>query len=99
MNSYRDVMNEDARLVILKALADERDYALNETILDAILDKFGYRESRDWVRTQLRKLEELGAVTIQEAGTVFIAKLTRAGLDHVDMRSVIEGVRRPSPRD
>jgi hypothetical protein len=49
------------------------------------------------VRTQLRALADLGAVTLTEAGSVMIASLTRAGLDHVDGRGIIEGVRRPSP--
>ncbi len=96
--SYQDTLNEDARLVILKALADDRDYSLNETIIDAALARFGHRGSREWIRTQLRKLEELDAVSITEAGSVLIATLTRNGLDHVEMRAVIEGVRRPSPR-
>jgi len=49
------------------------------------------------VRTEMRKLEEIGAVQLAEAGTILIASITRAGLDHVERRSVIEGVARPSP--
>jgi hypothetical protein len=48
------------------------------------------------VRTQLRKLEELDAVALVTAGSVMIATLKQAGLDHVERRSVIEGVARPS---
>jgi DNA-binding GntR family transcriptional regulator len=90
-------MAEDARLVILKELKSQVSQSLNETILSATLDLYGHRRSREWLRTQLRKLAELGAVKVQEAGSVMIATLTRAGLDHLDMRSVIEGIRRPSP--
>ena len=34
---------------------------------------------------------------LTEAGTVLIAELTRAGLDHVERRAFLEGVERPSP--
>lgn len=97
MSGYEDFINTDARLVILKELARQPDGRLNETLITAALDTFGYRRSREWVRTQLRKLEELGAVTCVEAGTVLVASLTRVGLDHVERRSVIDGVARPSP--
>ncbi|MBD8890163.1 hypothetical protein [Roseibium litorale] len=95
--SYRERVNEDQRLIILRELSRELDYRLNETILTAVLESFGHRVSRDMCRTQLRKLEELGAVQLAQAGSVFVATLTRAGLDHVESRSVIEGVLRPSP--
>lgn len=95
--SYREMVHQDQRLIILRELAGELDYRSNETILTAVLESFGHRVSRDMCRTQLRKLEELGAVRISQAGSVFVATLTRAGLDHVEGRSVIEGVHRPSP--
>ncbi|KAB2772159.1 MULTISPECIES: VpaChn25_0724 family phage protein [Brucella/Ochrobactrum group] len=93
--SFADFLTEDARLVILKALAQETNTTLNEAILTKVLETFGHRRSREWVRTQLRKLEELGAVRLTEAGTVVIAGLTQSGLDHVERRSIIEGVARP----
>ena len=97
MSGYDQFMTEDARLTILKALAGENDLRLNERLIAATLDRFGHRRSREWLRTQLRKLEELGAAKITEAGTVMIAELTRAGLDHVERRAFLEGVERPSP--
>jgi hypothetical protein len=87
----------DARLVILRALHLQTDGRLNETLLTAELDRFGHRRSREWVRTQLNKLAELGALKVTEAGTVMIASITRSGVDHVERRSVIEGIARPSP--
>lgn len=95
--SYEEHLAEDARLIILRELARMTDHTLNETILVKVLDTFGHRRSREWVRTQLNKLAELSAVTLQTAGSITIAKLTRAGLDHVERRSIIEGVARPSP--
>lgn len=96
---YEQHLAEDARLVILRGLVAETDGRLNEIALTRMLDTFGYRRSREWVRTQIGKLRELGAVTVSEAGTVHIAEITRAGIDHVERRSVIDGVARPSPEN
>lgn len=95
--SFEQHLAEDARLVILRGLAKETDGRLNEIAMTRLLDTFGYRRSREWVRTQIGKLRELGAVTVTEAGSVHIAEITRSGVDHVERRSVIAGVARPSP--
>lgn len=94
--SYDEVMTLDARLVILRELAAQADGRLNEVLIEKVLDVFGHRRSREWIRTQLRKLEELGTVRITEVGTVLVAALTRTGLDHVERRSFVDGVARPS---
>lgn len=94
--SFDAYLSEDARLVILKALAQEQSNTLNESILTKVLETFGHMRSREWVRTQILKLQELGAVRTMEAGTVVIASLTQAGLDHVERRSIISGIARPS---
>lgn len=96
MSDYETFMAEDARLVILRELAKQTNASLNEAILQKVLETFGHKRSREWIRTQMRKLDELGAVTILEAGTVLIATLKQAGLDHVERRSVIDGVEKPS---
>ncbi len=95
--SYDQYLTEDARLVILKELAKQPGGSLNETLLTRVLDTYGHRRSREWLRTQLRKLEDLGAIRLSEAGTVMIGEITRAGVDHVERRAVIDGVARPSP--
>ena len=95
--SYTEEIEHDGRLVILKELALQTDGRLNETALTRVLDVFGIKRSRDWVRTQIRAMAELGAVTFAEVGTVFVAEITRHGLDHVDRRIVIEGIAKPSP--
>ena len=41
-------------------------------------------------------LAEIGAVTLTEAGSVLIATLTERGLDHVERRIILDGVKRPS---
>lgn len=94
--SYDESVAEDGRLVILKELAMQVDGRSNEVILMRVLDAFAIKRSREWVRTQLRKLAELGAVRVTEAGTVMIAQITSLGRNHVERREIIEGVSRPS---
>ena len=87
---------EDARLIILRELAEQVDHRLNTTILSAALYAFGHNRSREWLDTQINKLVELGAVDAQRMGTVIVVTLRQAGLDHVERRTVISGVKRPS---
>jgi len=94
--SYTDYVTADARLVILKELAAQNDGRLNESLVTAVLDRFGHRRSREWVRQQLRALADLDAVGLTEAGSVVIAEIRRAGIDHLERRAFLEGVAQPS---
>ncbi len=94
--SYSEAIAADARLVILKELAAQVDGRLNEVGLTHVLDAFGIRRPRAWVRTQLLALAQLDAVRVTELGTVMVAAITAQGRDHVERRVVIDGVARPS---
>ena len=95
--SIAEIMRQEARLIIMRELAAQASYSLNETLLQDTLATFGIFKPRDWVREELRRLEDLGAVTIRIAGTVMIAVATPKGLDHAKGNLVIEGIKRPSP--
>ena len=99
MSFARD-MNEaiaaDARLFVLRELARQIDGRLNELSIARVLDLSGIKRSREWVSTQLRKLEELGAAELIDADGLLIAAITRTGRDHLDQRSIIAGVTRPA---
>lgn len=95
---FSDHYDAEARLVILKALAGEIDYRLSDSMLVTMLEAFAIKRGRDYVRNQLRWLHtSAGAIRLTEAGTAMIAQLTEAGLDHVEFRRILEGVKRPSP--
>jgi len=96
MSDFDAYLTEDARLVILKALHGEADGRLHDKALVTALDIFGHRRSRDWVRTQLRKLADLQAVHLREAGSVMVAEIRQAGVDHLEKRCRIEGIAIPS---
>jgi hypothetical protein len=92
-----DAIAADARLYMLKELAAQNDGHLNEILIQRLLDmRYGINRSREWVQTQLRKLEELGAIEIHGGGELLIAHIVRPGRDHLEERSVIAGITRPA---
>lgn len=99
MTGTADRAASDGRLLILRELALQVDGRSNDIVLQGVLDAHGYGRSRDWIRTQLRALVDLGAIRLQELPSVFVATLRAAGRDHVERRGVIEGVARPADAD
>lgn len=95
--NFEEYRRQDLRLVMLKALSKYPGYQGNETILSVEADAFGHSVSRDVIRTEMRKLGELGAVTIREAGSVMVATLSLRGLEHVQAKTFIDGILQPSP--
>ncbi|UWU13259.1 hypothetical protein N2599_14010 [Rhizobium sullae] len=96
MSDFNEFLTLDARLVILRALNDQSDGRLNDSLLADVLDTYGHHRSRDWIRQQLRFLADLGAVKNTDIGPVMVAAITRLGADHVERRTQLEGVKRPS---
>ena len=92
---FKDLLNEDQRLVILRSLRDMSGYEANESILDSCLDAYGHNISRDAVRTHLAWLEEQGLITIRKVVDCQIAKLTGRGDDVATGQAVVPGVKRP----
>jgi hypothetical protein len=96
MTDLKTLIEQDARLTILKELKNQNNGALNSTILAAVLDLCGYNRTQDFLLTQLHFLEDVGAVTLRPFGSVTIASITQAGLEHVERRRIIAGVKHPS---
>lgn len=93
---FAEIMREEARLIILKALGQQVNESLNSSMLEPVLATFAIHQPRAWVHQQIDYLETMGAVTVINAGTVKIATLTELGHRHIDRHYVIEGVKRPS---
>jgi len=96
MNTLADAIAADARLMILKELRRQVDGRLNELLIRRTLDVYGIRRDRDWIVTQLHKLEALGAVELQNAGNIVVARISPTGRDHVEERAIIAGISRPA---
>lgn len=90
------LIREDARLIILKALAEQVNETLHSDYLLEELRRFGIRHDRGWVNDELAFLAERGAVTTIEAGSVLVATLTERGARHLRREIALSGVKRPS---
>lgn len=97
MTDYAEYVTQDLRLVVLRELARQPRYTANEAVLRMTVEALGHRRTRDHLRAQLRWLADVGAVRLQEVSGLLVATLTARGLDHVEGRAVIDGVRRPEP--
>ena len=97
--NFRERSNQNARLVVLKALNKQVGGHLNDSLISGELEIQSHKWSRDQVRDLLRWLESMGAVKITEAGTSLIAAIALRGIEHLERRAVIEGIQRPSPED
>lgn len=91
------ILREHARLAILRTLYAETNFASNDSALLDHLETYGIRKSRDWVRNELSYLADMGAISRDEQGTVIVVHLLARGVEHVERRLVIEGVKRMSP--
>ena len=90
-------IREDARLIMLKALAGQANETLNSGLLRESISAYGgIDQTCEWVHGELDWLAEMGAVALREAGTVKIATLTEKGHRHLRRQIAIEGVTRPS---
>ena len=94
---YQKKIREDARLIILRALAEQTNDTLASNIIqDTVLPVFGIRQDRAWVHRQIDFLENLGAVAVVSAGSVKVATLSLLGKRHVLREIALEDVTRPS---
>ncbi len=90
------IIREEARLIILKALSLQVSERLNSNLLVPELERFGISKTRAWVHGELNYLQEMGAVSLVPAETVVIATLTDLGHRHLQRVIAIEGIKRPS---
>ncbi|MEN5278712.1 hypothetical protein ABE527_17420 [Brucella sp. TWI432] len=93
---YADKIREEARLIILKALAEQTNESLSSSLIEQVLARFAIHQDRPWIHQQLEYLRNMDAVTVIDAGSVKIATLADLGHRHLDRHIAIEGVKRPS---
>ena len=91
--SFKELITQDQRLVVLRVLS-EAGYDANESIISDGLDLYGHDISRDLVRTHLSCL-----LTIERLKDGYMgASITQRGLDVAQGRVAVEGVKRPRPK-
>ncbi|TCT41164.1 VpaChn25_0724 family phage protein [Martelella mediterranea] len=92
---WEQVRRERARLVILRALAEQLNGSLDSSILEEVLPLSAIREDQPWIREQLKYLEKMDAIKLTVSESIMIATLTKRGRRHIDRDIAIEGVTRP----
>ncbi|WP_233007167.1 VpaChn25_0724 family phage protein [Rheinheimera faecalis] len=93
--SFKTLLTEDQRLVILRSLREMQGFEANESILDSCLEAYGHNISRDQVRTHLAWLEEQQLITLRTLSDYQIARLTGRGEDVATGQATVPGVKRP----
>jgi hypothetical protein len=92
-----DIQRREARLVILRFLADEVNRTLTSSSLATMMNEmFLFNKDRAWVEQELAYLAEMGAVKLTPAGTVKVARLLPHGARHLSWGIIIPDVKRPS---
>jgi hypothetical protein len=83
--SIEAILAEDRRLVILRALSDVPQFALNEIVLRQTVDYFGHKVGRDIVRADVTYLKDHGLVRVEplqsRSGELWLVHLTESGDD------------------
>jgi hypothetical protein len=97
VNEFEKITQQDRRLVLLKLLTQDADYACNEYILREAIKPFGHKLSSDLLRSELNWLGEQGLLVVSDVSGVVVAKLTQRGKDVADGCVVVPGVKRPEP--
>ena len=96
--SFKNLLTEDRRLLLLCFLDESQGRQLNTFVLHTAVDAYGHAVSRDQVETDAAWLAEQGLITLEEVGPVRVAALTGRGSDVAQGRAVVPGVKRPGPR-
>jgi len=94
---FAEHKRQDRRLLILKALASENDYAISDMVLRGLLSEYGHTESSDTIRIDLAWLEEQGLVTIEKVSASTVSTITERGLDVANGAARVPGIRRLRP--
>lgn len=95
--SFKKILQEDRRYLVLRALNDSKGYRASLILLQAFLESFGQRVSGDVVKGEVAWLEDQGLVRTARVGQVITVQLLGPGADIAAGRATYPGVRQPTP--
>ncbi len=95
MIDVADFMQEDRRLVILRVLYEIRPEEANESILERAIESYGHKPPRHILRMDIGWLQQKGLISVRLTGEYMIAKLAWPGMELVEGRSKVKGVKSP----
>ncbi len=88
-------LTEDHRLVVVRVLAEMPASRSNSSVLASALHAWGHAVTRDYLRSQLRWLEEQGLLTVEDMEGVLVVTLNERGHDVATGVARIDGISRP----
>lgn len=95
LKTLQERLTEDHRLVILRVLAEMPASRSNSSVLANVLHAWGHAVTRDYVKTQLRWLEEQGLLTVEDMEGALVATLTERGHEAATGMARVDGVAKP----
>ncbi len=97
MGNFFEFITEDRRLMILRILAQDEGFSMNAYVLQSCLAAVAHEVSMDRLKTDLAWLAEQGLVGFEQVADLYVVRLTVRGTDVASGRTVVPGVKRPSP--
>ncbi|PZQ46320.1 MAG: hypothetical protein DI551_05240 [Micavibrio aeruginosavorus] len=92
---FKDILDSDRRLAILRLLTDVNGQA-NDSVIHKALDALGHaNQPRNQIRKDLQFLENNGLANIEWLEDVMIVSITERGDDAAHGRVDVVGVSRP----
>lgn len=97
---YNTFLVEDRRLLILRMLAGQPDYTLNDGLLMRGLERLGHRVTRAALLDDLDWLVARNLVTLEVLSEQMTrTELAEQGLEVAEGKRVVGGIRRLRPAD
>lgn len=97
MSSYRETLQEHARIAILRLLEDAPKYTSNVSMISQLLHPLGIAYTRDQVAGEIAWLKEQGLVTTEEHVGFIVVTATLRGVEVAQGIARHPGVQRPRP--
>lgn len=94
----KSIINADRRLVFLRLLASDPDYASNGYVIKEALAAMGHQISFDQMHTDAAWLAEQGLITVTwPKAELCVCKLTMRGKEAAAGTINVPGVKKPEP--
>ena len=89
---------ENRRLALLRVLGEDPDGSLNTSMIEDIFDVMKMGISRDVIHADGAWLASVGAIIVEQIGNITVFTLTKLGESHLQRKTIIPGIKRPSFR-
>ncbi|WP_448558457.1 VpaChn25_0724 family phage protein [Tistrella mobilis] len=95
--SIQKVKSEHGSLAILRLMMGELGSITNDELLSHCLCFYALGCGRDELREQLRSLERMGMLKIEQAGALLVVEIAERGREVAEGRTTTEGILRAWP--